>query len=132
MKTDLKILVVDDFEMLHLFLRRELTDLGYTRISDAKDGAVALALLNEAQASGEPFDVVFSDWNMPELNGLELLIEMKKQEHFKHIPFVLITAEGETIQINKAMKAGATDYLIKPIAGEALKEKLSVILAAQK
>lgn len=125
----LRILLVDDFEMVRVMLRNALSDLGFTNIEEAEDGRVALTKITEAHASGSPFDLVFCDWNMPEVSGMEVLETCRSHEDFKSLPIVMVTAEAEQESIVKALRAGANDYIVKPIAPDILERKVNKIVS---
>ncbi len=128
-KSELKILVVDDFEMVRVMLKNALNDLGFYHIEEAEDGVKALEMLNESFISGEPYSIVFCDWTMPEMTGIEVLENCRRSEALKALPFVMVTAESEQESVVRAIKAGATDYLIKPISPELLEKKVHKILS---
>ena len=124
-----KILVVDDFEMVRVMLINALGDLGFDNIDQAEDGQMAMTLLSQAYESGEPYSIVFCDWSMPEMTGIEVLETCRASDEFKTLPFVMVTAESEQESVVRAIKAGATDYLIKPISPELLEKKVHKIIS---
>lgn len=124
-----KILIVDDFETVRLFLRNALNQIGIENIEEAGDGREAFTMLNDAKSKGAAYDLVFCDWNMPEMTGIELLTEVRKSSAFKQIPFIMVTAESETSAIEQAMAAGATDYISKPFTVDGLREKIESIFS---
>ncbi len=123
-----KILLVDDFEMVRLMLRKSLNRLGYQEIVEAQDGKEAWDLLTRAQMANQPFGMIFCDWSMPEMTGMEVLEKCRSSKEFKNLPFVMVTAEAEQEGVVKALKAGANEYLIKPISAETLQKKIEKIL----
>lgn len=123
-KPTTKFLIVDDFGTMRKIVKKALTDLGYVNAVEAVDGVNAYQLLVEHSAAGEPFDFVISDWNMPNMLGIDLLKKCRSEEPFKSIPFMLVTAESEQAQILEAAKVGVTDYVIKPFSPAMLKAKL--------
>lgn len=129
MKKAGKILLVDDFEIVRRVIRDSLEKIGLTTIEEADDGLKAMAMLNSALQSGTPYSIVFCDWNMPGMTGLEVLIECRKSESFKTLPFVMVTAESEQDAMIAAIQAGATDYIIKPVTADVLQRKALRILA---
>lgn len=129
MNTEIKILVADDFDMPRYLITKQLAELGQTNVAQAPDGAEALRLSKAANLSGQPFGLVIADWNMPEMSGLDLLKEMQKDPQLKSIPFVMISAESDGASVDKAMKAGATEYIIKPLEIDSLRKRLSKIIA---
>ena len=125
---NLKILLVDDFEMVRLMLRNALGDLGYTNVEEAEDGKQAMVKLVEANSAGEPYAFMFCDWNMPEMSGIDVIQACRKTREFANLPIVMVTAEAEQASVVQALKAGATDYVVKPIAPDVLERKVNKIL----
>lgn len=124
----LKILVVDDFEVVRSMLKNALLDMGVSHVDEAGDGRDALAKIESAHAAGKLYDVIFCDWNMPEISGLEVIEACRSKPEFKDLPIIMVTAEAEKENIVKALKAGATDYIVKPIAPPLLETRLKKIL----
>lgn len=127
-----RILLVDDFEMIRMILKNGLLNLGFKRIDEAQNGNDAIFKMNEAVAKGDPYVVVFCDWNMPEKDGLEVLKECRANPNLNAVPFVMVTAESEQDKVVQALKAGATDYIVKPIAPAILQKKVLKLLKAIK
>lgn len=128
MKVDqLNVLIVDDFELARSLLKGSLADLGITKITEAEDGEKALNKLDQAHATNKPFDIVFTDWNMPGVTGLELIKTCMADERYKVIPFVMVTAESETDSIVEALQAGVSDFINKPITRDNLSKKIDRI-----
>lgn len=130
MSKQLRILLVDDFEMIRSLLKQALKQLGYTDLTEAVDGADALEKLNKANESGQPFDLVFLDWNMPKMTGIEVVQKCKSDDNLKNIPFIMITAEREQKSVVTALKAGVSDYVIKPFSPRQLSSKIERILSS--
>lgn len=124
MESNLKVLVIDDFEMVRMMLKNSLKEMGVKSYQDSENGVDAWKKLEEARTSGEPYNFVFCDWNMPEMNGIEFLVKCRSSEHYKNLPIIMVTAESEQSQIVEALKKGATDYIIKPISPEMLEKKV--------
>ena len=122
---DTKILVVDDIASMRNVTKSILMVADYTNVTQATDGVEALKLLQ-----GETFDLIICDWEMPNMSGLELLIEIKKNEKLKNIPFLMLTSNTDTIKVDVAIKKGATDYVIKPIQPSVLLEKINNCLSS--
>jgi two-component system, chemotaxis family, chemotaxis protein CheY len=120
--SSLKFLVVDDFSTMRRIVRNLLKELGYTHTEEAEDGAIALNRLKK-----EKFDFVVSDWNMPNMTGIELLRNIRKDEELRHLPVLMITAEAKRENIIEAAQAGASGYIVKPFTAATLDEKLSKI-----
>lgn len=118
----MSILVVDDFPTMRRILRSLLKELGFNNIEEAEDGSSALIKLN----SGD-FDFVISDWNMPNMDGLEMLKQIRADERLKQLPVLLVTAEARKENIIAAAQAGASGYVVKPFSAATLEAKLNKI-----
>lgn len=118
----MKFLVVDDFSTMRRIVRNLLKELGYTNVDEAEDGAMALSKL---RAGG--FDFVVSDWNMPNMDGLTMLQQIRQDPALKHLPVLMVTAEAKKENIIAAAQAGASGYVVKPFTAATLDEKLSKI-----
>lgn len=121
-----KILVVDDMMTMRKIVMKTCKDLGFTEFVEAADGAAAWTKISEA---GSGIGLIISDWNMPVASGLDLLKRVRSDGRYKHLPFLLVTAESEASQVVEAMKAGVDNYVVKPFAPEKLKEKLTEVYA---
>ncbi|MDD9950337.1 MAG: chemotaxis response regulator CheY [Zetaproteobacteria bacterium] len=122
-KPDMKILVVDDFPTMRRIVKTLLRQNGFNNIIEAEDGAKAYSTL---QTTGD-IEMVVSDWNMPNMTGLELLKTVRADPKFKHLPFLMVTAEAEKENIIEAVKSGVNNYVVKPFTGAILKEKMDKI-----
>lgn len=118
----MKILVVDDFSTMRRIVKNLLRQLGYENIEEAEDGAQAYSKL---QSGG--FGFVVSDWNMPNMDGLEMLKKLRSDPEFKDLPVLMVTAEAEKEKVIAAIQAGVNNYVVKPFTGEILKEKMDKI-----
>jgi two-component system, chemotaxis family, chemotaxis protein CheY len=118
----MKILVVDDFSTMRRIIKNLLKDLGFTNIQEADDGSTALPMLQQGD-----FDFVVTDWNMPGMQGIDLLRAIRSNPSLKHIPVLMVTAEAKKEQIVAAAQAGVNGYVIKPFTAATLKEKLAKI-----
>lgn len=127
-RPDLKILVVDDFPTMRRIVKTLLKQNGFHKFEDAEDGEQAYKMLQE---HGD-FELIVSDWNMPNMTGLEFLKTVRADAKFKHLPFLMVTAEAEKENIIEAVKAGVSNYIVKPFTGQALKDKLDKIDAGMK
>jgi two-component system chemotaxis response regulator CheY len=119
---NMKVLVVDDFSTMRRIVKNLLRDLGFTNISEADDGNTALPMLQ-----GGDFDFVVTDWNMPGMQGIDLLRAIRADASLAHIPVLLITAEAKKEQIVMAAQAGVNGYIVKPFTAGTLKTKLDKI-----
>jgi len=122
MDLNMKVLIVDDFATMRRILRNILKQIGFNNISEADDGKTALKELKK-----EKFDLVLCDWNMPEMSGIELLNEVKSDDKLKDTPFVMVTAEAQKDNIVEAVKAGVSNYVVKPFTAETISEKLNKV-----
>jgi two-component system chemotaxis response regulator CheY len=119
---DTRFLVVDDFSTMRRIVRNLLKELGFMNVQEAEDGVEALAKLN-----AETFDFVVSDWNMPNMTGIELLQAIRADAKLKHLPVLMVTAEAKKENIIAAAQAGASGYVVKPFTAATLDEKLKKI-----
>ena len=118
----MKILVVDDFSTMRRIIKNLLKDLGFENIQEADDGSTALPMLEQGG-----FDFVVTDWNMPGMQGIDLLRAIRADEMLKNIPVLMVTAEAKKEQIVAAAQAGVNGYVVKPFTAATLKEKLDKI-----
>ncbi len=118
----MKILVVDDFSTMRRIIKNLLKDLGFTNIQEADDGNTALPMLVQGD-----FDFVVTDWNMPGMQGIDLLRAIRADDKLKHLPVLMVTAEAKKEQIVAAAQAGVNGYVVKPFTAATLKEKLDKI-----
>lgn len=121
---DTKFLVVDDFSTMRRIVRNLLKELGFVNVQEAEDGVDALNKLRS-----ESFDFVVSDWNMPNMTGIELLRAIRGDASLKHLPVLMVTAEAKKENIIEAAQAGASGYIVKPFTAATLDEKLKKIFA---
>jgi two-component system chemotaxis response regulator CheY len=119
-----KILVVDDMMTMRKLVTKVCKEIGFTEITDAADGSLAWQALSLADP---PFGLVISDWNMPNMSGLELLKKVRADAKLRSTPFVMVTAEAEQHQIVDAVKSGVSNYVIKPFTADTLKDKLEQV-----
>ncbi len=121
----MKILVVDDSRIMRNVLKNILKEkeIDEDAILEASDGVEALKLLKSNKV-----DLVLLDWNMPKLNGIELVKIVRAEEELKEIPIIMVTSEAARYNVMEAIKAGVTDYIIKPIRGEIVHKKLEELL----
>lgn len=118
----MKFLVVDDFSTMRRIVRGLLKELGFVNVDEAEDGVAALAKLRS-----ESFDFVVSDWNMPNMTGIDLLKAIRADAALAHLPVLMVTAEAKKENIIEAAKAGANGYVVKPFTSATLDEKLNKI-----
>jgi two-component system, chemotaxis family, chemotaxis protein CheY len=118
-------LVVDDSRAMRMILRRIMSEQGY-EVVEAADGQEALDVLEGLSDSARP-DVALIDWNMPNVDGLELVVRIRKNPEWRSITLMMVTTESEYDQIVRALAAGAHEYVIKPFTPEAIVEKLQLL-----
>ncbi|ALM83205.1 MULTISPECIES: chemotaxis response regulator CheY [unclassified Bordetella] len=118
----LKILVVDDFPTMRRIVRNLLKELGFENVDEAEDGAIALDKLRNGG-----FQFVVSDWNMPNLDGLSMLQQIRADPNLSKLPVLMVTAEAKKENIVAAAQAGANGYVVKPFTAATLEEKLNKI-----
>jgi two-component system chemotaxis response regulator CheY len=119
----MRILVVDDFSTMRRIIKNILKQIGFSNVDEAENGQAALAKIGD----GGNYDFVISDWNMPEMTGIELLKEVRANESTKDLPFLMVTAEAKKENVVEAVKAGVNNYIVKPFTAEVLQEKISKI-----
>jgi len=120
----MKILVVDDFSTMRRIVRNLLVELGFSGplIQEADDGENAMVMLKS-----QPFDMVVTDWNMPNMTGIDLLRAIRAEASLKGLPVLMVTAENNRDQIIAAAQAGVNGYIVKPFTAATLQEKLTKI-----
>lgn len=122
MDKNMKILIVDDFSTMRRIVKNLLRDLGFNDTTEADDGQTALPMLKTGK-----FDFLVTDWNMPGMDGLTLLKEVRADENLKDMPVLMVTAEAKREQIVVAAQAGVNGYVVKPFTAVTLKEKIEKI-----
>lgn len=122
MDKNIKILIVDDFSTMRRIIKNLLRDLGFTNTAEADDGLTALPMLQNGN-----YDLLVTDWNMPGMQGIDLLKAVRADPKLAHMPVLMVTAEQKKEQIIEAAKAGVNGYIVKPFTAQTLKEKLDKI-----
>lgn len=120
---NIKVLIVDDFATMRKVVRNLLKQVGYEDIVEAEDGVMALKTLKSQKV-----DVIVSDWNMPNMTGLELLKAVRADADLAKTPFLMVTAEALQDNVVAAVKAGVSNYIVKPFTAEVLNEKIKKIM----
>lgn len=123
----MKILVVDDFATMRRIIKNILRELGYENIFEADSGLSALEILKR-----ENINFIISDWNMPQMSGIELLKAVRNSEVWQDMPFLMVTAEGQKENVLEAAKNKVSNYIVKPFNAEVLKEKINKIFENRK
>lgn len=116
---NIKVLVVDDFPTMRRIVKNLLKQIGFENIDEAEDGVQALIKLKQTK-----YGLLVTDWNMPNMEGIDLLRNLRKEESLKDLPVLMVTAEAEKEKVIEAIKAGVDNYIVKPFTAETLKEKL--------
>jgi len=123
----LKLLVVDDSSTMRRIIKNTLSRLGYEDVLEGEDGLQGWAALNENPDMG----MLITDWNMPEMNGLELVKKVRADARFTDLPIIMVTTEGGKAEVITALKAGVNNYIVKPFTPQVLKEKLAAVLGTE-
>lgn len=118
----LNILVIDDQESMRKVIVHILKELGHQEITQTPDSKFALQLVQKGT-----FDLVISDWHMPELTGLELLQEVRKTDNIKTLPFILVTGDNEKSHVEEAIKAGVSSFIVKPFSPSEIEKKIKLL-----
>jgi len=118
----IKILVVDDFPTMRRIIKNLLKDLGFENVDEAEDGVMGLEKLRNNN-----FELVVSDWNMPNMDGLTMLQTIRADPALSKLPVLMVTAEAKKENIIAAAQAGANGYVVKPFTAAVLEEKLNKI-----
>ncbi len=119
---NMNVLVVDDFSTMRRIVKNILRQIGFTNIVEADDGTTAWDTLNKSK-----IDFIVSDWNMPQMTGIELLRKVRSSEEFADIPFLMVTAEAQQENIIEAVQAKVSNYIVKPFTAETLGQKIDKI-----
>jgi two-component system, chemotaxis family, chemotaxis protein CheY len=119
----IKILVVDDFATMRKVVRNLLKQSGYENIVEAEDGVSALKMLKS-----DKIDFIVSDWNMPNMSGLDLLKAVRADSELSATPFLMVTAEALQDNVVAAVRAGVSNYIVKPFTAETLNGKIQKIM----
>lgn len=119
---NMRVLIVDDFSTMRRIVRNILRQIGLNNVVEADDGTTAWDILNR-----EKIDFIVSDWNMPNMTGIELLRKVRSSEQFADIPFLMVTAEAQQENIIEAVQAKVSNYIVKPFTAETMKQKIDKI-----
>lgn len=120
----MKILVVDDSSTMRRIIKNTLARLGYKDILEGGDGVEGWDAMN----ANPDIEMLITDWNMPEMNGLELVKKVRGDERFVDLPIIMVTTEGGKAEVITALKAGVNNYIVKPFTPQVLKEKLGAVM----
>lgn len=117
---NMRILIVDDFSTMRRMVRNMLAEIGFENTVEAQDGAIGWEVLKQ-----EKIDLVICDWNMPNVEGIELLRMVRADADLKETPFVMVTAEGNKDNVVSAVQEGVSGYILKPFAAQKLEEQIT-------
>ena len=120
----MKILVVDDSSTMRRIIKNTLKRIGYSDIIEGADGKEGWDALN----NNKDVQMIITDWNMPEMNGLELVKLIRSDKHWDNIPIIMVTTEGGKAEVITALRAGVNNYIVKPFTPQVLKEKLGAVM----
>ncbi|MDQ1298123.1 MAG: two-component system, chemotaxis family, chemotaxis protein CheY [Campylobacterota bacterium] len=120
----MKLLVVDDSSTMRRIIKNTLSRLGYEDVLEGEDGLQGWNVLHQNPDMG----MLITDWNMPEMNGLELVKKVRADARFADLPIIMVTTEGGKTEVITALKAGVNNYIVKPFTPQVLKEKLAAVL----
>ncbi|MBU1230733.1 MAG: chemotaxis response regulator CheY [Proteobacteria bacterium] len=122
---NMRILIVDDFSTMRKIIKNILRQLGYNNVTEADDGTTAWETLNR-----DNIDFIISDWNMPQMTGIELLRKVRSSEEYAATPFLMVTAEAQQENIIEAVQAKVSNYIVKPFTPETLGQKIDKIFVS--
>ncbi len=122
----MKILAVDDSATMRRIVKNQLKQVGYEDVDEATNGREALGMLNRTK-----YDLVITDWNMPEMSGLDLVTEVRKADGTKALPVLMVTTMSAKEDIVTAIKAGVNNYIVKPFDAPTLQAKIAQLLSAK-
>jgi len=120
----MKFLVVDDSSTMRRIIKNTLARLGHKEVIEGEDGVEGWKALTE----NDDIDVLITDWNMPNMNGLELVQKVRAEKKYEDMPIIMVTTEGGKTEVITALKAGVNNYIVKPFTPPVLKEKLEAVL----
>jgi len=120
----LKLLVVDDSSTMRRIIKNTLARLGYKDVLEGADGVEGWNAID----ANPDVEMLITDWNMPEMNGLELVKKVRADDRFKDLPIIMVTTEGGKAEVITALKAGVNNYIVKPFTPQVLKEKLGAVM----
>ncbi len=120
----MKLLVVDDSSTMRRIIKNTLARLGYKDVLEAEHGLAAWQVMKE----NSDIEMLITDWNMPEMNGLELVKKVRAEDKYEDLPIIMVTTEGGKTEVITALKAGVNNYIVKPFTPQVLKEKLEDVL----
>lgn len=124
---ELRFIVVDDMLTMRKIISQQLKTMGATNIQEANDGTTAWEIMEKDAAASKPIQFVISDWNMPQMKGIDLLKKCRTHNVYKEVAFLMVTAEAEVNQVKEAVTAGVDNYVVKPFTPSAFEEKMKAV-----
>lgn len=121
---NMRVLVVDDFSTMRRIIKNILRQIGFTNLVEADDGTTAWDILNK-----DKIEFIISDWNMPQMTGIDLLRKVRASEEFGDLPFLMVTAEAQQENIIEAVQAKVSNYIVKPFTADVMKQKIDKIFS---
>lgn len=122
--SNMKVLITDDLPTARKVMRKLLSQIGFINIEEADNGLSALSAIEKNQ-----YDLIIMDWNMPKMNGLQVVEAARKKENYKHTPIIMATANNTKEHVVQAIEKGASDYVTKPYSAEILKKKIEAAIS---
>ena len=122
--SETRILVIDDMPSIRDLVKNHLKAMGFKSIQEASDGEETLRMLIQNNTPSNSIQLVISDWNMPNMKGIDLLKHVRATAEWANLPFVLLTSEAERDQVTEAVLAGASQYIVKPFSAKIFEDKL--------
>ena len=122
----MKLLVVDDSSTMRRIIKNTLQRLGFDDVLEAEHGVEAWQIMERTP----DINVLITDWNMPEINGLDLVRKVRADGRYDSMPIIMVTTEGGKAEVITALKAGVNNYIVKPFTPQVLKEKLEDVLGS--
>lgn len=120
--TNAQILIVDDSSTMRRIMRLTLSKCGYNNNEEAENGRQGLE-----KARTKQFDCIISDWNMPEMTGVEMVVELRKLPNYASIPIMMVTTEGGKEAVVEALQAGVSSFIVKPFTADVLRKKMDTL-----
>ena len=120
----MKLLVVDDSSTMRRIIKNTLIRLNFKDVLEGEDGVQGWEVLD----ANPDVDMLITDWNMPNMNGLELVKKVRADDRFTEMPIIMVTTEGGKAEVITALKAGVNNYIVKPFTPAVLKEKLGAVI----
>ena len=122
--SDTRILIIDDMVMMRSLIKSQLRQIGFSNFYEANEGAKALSILEKSEKAKNPIQLIFADWDMPLMSGIDLLTIMKRDPKLKDTPFIFVTAEGDPARVKEAIALGVSNFVRKPFTAAVLLEKI--------